>query len=43
MGWDVFAAFDDFVVNSGELVCPPTPVREITWGSVKALYRDATR
>jgi hypothetical protein len=39
MGWDVFAAFDDFIVNSGELVWPPTPVREITWGCIKALYR----
>jgi hypothetical protein len=39
MGWDVFAAFDDFVVNSGELVCPYTPVVDTTWGSIKALFR----
>ena len=39
MHWDVFAAFDNFVVTSGELVWPPIPVRASTWGSVKALYR----
>jgi hypothetical protein len=39
MQWDVFAAFDNFVVNSGELVWPSTPARIMTWGSLKALYR----
>jgi hypothetical protein len=39
MGWDVLAAFDNFVVNSGELVDLPTSVESSTWGSMKALYR----
>ena len=39
MGWDVLAAFDNFVVNSGELVNFPTPTQGSTWGSIKALYR----
>ena len=39
MGWDVVAAFDNLVVNSGELMWPPTPVRGVTWGAAKALYR----
>jgi hypothetical protein len=39
MHWDVFAAYDNFVVNSGELVWPGTPVANTTWGSLKALCR----
>ncbi len=39
MGWDVLMAFDNFIVNSGELVDFPTPVEGRTWGSIKALYR----
>jgi hypothetical protein len=38
-GWDVLMAFDNFVVNSGELVDFPTPTQSATWGSIKALYR----
>ncbi len=39
MHWDVYAAFDNLVVNSGELICPGTPVVATTWGAVKALFR----
>lgn len=39
MGWDVLMAFDNFVVNSGELVDFPTPTRSTAWGAIKALYR----
>jgi hypothetical protein len=39
MGWDVLAAFDNFVVTSGELVDFPTPAQSTTWGTIKALYR----
>lgn len=43
MHWDVFSAWDNLVVNSGEVVGLPTPARTTTWGAVKALYRDASR
>lgn len=36
---DVLAAWDNIVVNSGEIVEFPTSARSTTWGSVKALYR----
>jgi hypothetical protein len=39
MGWDVRAAFDNFVVNSGELVDDPVPARQTSWGAIKAMYR----
>lgn len=39
MGWDVRAAFDNFVVNSGELIEFPVPVRPTSWGAIKASYR----
>jgi len=39
MGWDVLMAFDNFVVNSGELVDFPVPTLVTSWGAVKALYR----
>jgi len=39
MGWDVFAAWDNLVINSGEIVGIPTSARTATWGSIKALYR----
>jgi hypothetical protein len=39
MGWNVRAAFDNFVVNSGELVDDPVPARQTSWGAIKALYR----
>jgi hypothetical protein len=36
---DVLAAWDDIVVNSGEIIDLPVPTRSTTWGRVKALYR----
>ena len=39
MHWDVFAAYDNFIVNSGELIWPGSPSEDTTWGSIKALYR----
>jgi hypothetical protein len=36
---DVLAAWDNIVVNSGEIVGLPVPTRSTTWGGVKALYR----
>jgi hypothetical protein len=39
MGWDVLMAFDEFIVNSGELIDFPTSAQSITWGRIKALYR----
>ncbi len=39
MHWDVTAAFDNLRVNSGEIVWPAIPVRESSWGKIKASYR----
>lgn len=39
MHWDVFAAWDNLIVNSGQIVDLPTPSQHTTWSSVKALYR----
>ncbi len=36
---DVLAAWDNIVVNSGEVIGLPVPARATTWGSVKGLYR----
>ena len=36
---DVAAAFDNVLVNRGEMIWPPVPVRANSWGAVKALYR----
>jgi len=36
---DVRAAFDNFTVMSGEVIWPTTPVRTVSWGAVRALYR----
>lgn len=38
MGWDVTAAWDDLVINSGEIV-GVVAARRDTWGAVKALFR----
>lgn len=38
-GWDVKMAFDDFVVTTGTVIWPSTPVERRTWGCLKALYR----
>jgi len=37
-GWSVLMAFDNFVVNSGELIDFSTASQGRTWGSIKALY-----
>lgn len=37
-GWAVLMAFDDFVVNSGELIDFSTATQDGTWSSIKALY-----
>lgn len=37
-GWTVLMAFDNFVVNSGELIDFSTAVQGRTWGAIKALY-----
>lgn len=37
-GWNVLMAFDDFVVNSGELIDFTTAAEDRTWGAIKALY-----
>jgi hypothetical protein len=39
MDQDVLAAWDNLVVNWGELVWPDSPSAGITWGSLKALFR----
>ncbi|MFB3907346.1 MAG: hypothetical protein ACE15D_02985 [Candidatus Eisenbacteria bacterium] len=39
MGWDVSMAFDNFQVNSGELVDFPVATLATTWGAVRGLYR----
>jgi hypothetical protein len=39
MGWDVFSAFDNLIVNSGQIVWAPIPVETTTWGSLKLRYR----
>lgn len=39
MHWDVLGAFDNFTVNSGEIIWPCSPAVNTTWGSIKALYR----
>jgi hypothetical protein len=39
MHWDVFSAWDNLIVNSGEIVWPQTPTHSTTWGCLKALYR----
>ncbi|MDM7917455.1 MAG: hypothetical protein QUU85_19660, partial [Candidatus Eisenbacteria bacterium] len=36
---DVLAAWDNVVVNSGEIIGLPVPTRSATWGTVKAPYR----
>lgn len=36
---NVLAAWDDFVVNRGEIIGLPVPTRSTTWGAVKALHR----
>jgi len=36
---DVRAAFDDFVVMTGQLVWPPVSRRSTTWGAVRSLFR----
>ncbi len=38
MGWDVTAAWDDLVINSGEIVGPVATQKD-TWGAVKALFQ----
>lgn len=37
---DVRAAFDNFTVVSGQLVWPPTPTKDSTWGSIKETFRQ---
>jgi hypothetical protein len=39
MDWDVLAAWDNLVVNSGQLFWPSSPSGGATWGSLKALFR----
>lgn len=36
---NVLAAWDNIVVNSGQILDLPVPTQSTTWGSVKALYR----
>jgi len=36
---DVRAAWDNLVVNRGEIVDLPVPAKSMSWGAVKALYR----
>lgn len=37
---EVRAAFDNFRVESGELIWPTTTTRTTSWGAIKALYRS---